>query len=594
MNDSLAGGQPAIWHWIGAASSAVSALACLIVAAAAVSFLRHRADLGPVARRLGFLLVAFLVVVALTHLTQAFAPWPLAGRGEAAATLVRAVTAVVSLGAVLLVWPQLPRLLDLPSPRDLARSNAALAQANVSLETTIAWRTHELRQANERFETALSRAHISVFTQDRALRFTWIHNPRPGLTFEGPGTAPPPSEAAAGMARAVIETGEAASGPISVMAPGADVRYYDLLVTPTRDPAGRIDGVLCTALDVTERRLFDVRLAAMAGQVAGAYHRFELALENSQISVFEQGRDLRYSFVHNPPPGTVAADFLDRTDAEVFAAAELRRLGPAKQRVLDMNVREALELELTLAGDVRFFDTRLEPKVDSDGQVTGVISTLVDLTERQRNAKQMRLVMRELTHRSKNLLAVVQAMARKTASLAPDVDTFVRDFSSRLRAIAASHDLLVAESWSGAAIRDLLVATLSQTVDPAGPGLRIEGPPLTLSPDAAQTLGLAFHELAINAVRHGALSSTTGTVSVRWVRADGMVRLEWREADGPAVAVPVRSGFGRLLLERLVGASLGGEVSLEFRPEGLLCILTFPEGRLVETDAALGVSTAAR
>ena len=155
MDDSLAGGQPAIWHWIGAASSAVSALACLIVAAAAVSFLRHRADLGPVARRLGFLLVAFLVVVALTHLTQAFAPWPLAGRGEAAATLVRAVTAVVSLGAVLLVWPQLPRLLDLPSPRDLARSNAALAQANVSLETTIAWRTHELRQANERFETAL-------------------------------------------------------------------------------------------------------------------------------------------------------------------------------------------------------------------------------------------------------------------------------------------------------------------------------------------------------------------------------------------------------------------------------------------------------
>jgi len=73
-----------------------------------------------------------------------------------------------------------------------------------------------------------------------------------------------------------------------------------------------------------------------------------------------------------------------------------------------------------------------------------------------------------------------------------------------------------------------------------------------------------------------------------------MVRLEWREADGPAVAVPVRSGFGRLLLERLVGASLGGEVSLEFRPEGLLCILTFPEGRLVETDAALGVSTAAK
>ena len=185
----------------------------------------------------------------------------------------------------------------------------------------------------------------------------------------------------------------------------------------------------------------------------------------------------------------------------------------------------------------------------------------------------MRLVMRELTHRSKNLLAVVQAMARKTASLAPDVDTFIRDFSSRLRAIAASHDLLVAESWSGAEIRDLLVASLSQTVDPAGPGIRIEGQPLTLSPDAAQTLGLAFHELTMNAVRHGALSVAGGHgLGALGAARTAMVRLEWREADGPAVAVPVRSGFGRLLLERLVGASLGGEVSLDFRPEGLVCI----------------------
>ena len=133
------------------------------------------------------------------------------------------------------------------------------------------------------------------------------------------------------MAREVIETGEAASGPISVTAHRAATSATTISSSrPTRDPAGRIDGVLCTALDVTERRLFDVRLAAMAGQVASAYHRFELALENSQISVFEQDRDLRYSFVHNPPPGTAAADFLDRTDAEVFAAADLRRLGPGQ------------------------------------------------------------------------------------------------------------------------------------------------------------------------------------------------------------------------------------------------------------------------
>ncbi len=583
MTDSLAGAAlPAPWLvWLGAGCSAISAIACLLIAAAALSFLRRRTDLAPVARRLGILLVAFLVVVALTHITQAFTPWAPAYGTE---VLVRVVTAAVSAGAAALVWPQVPKLLRLPSPRDLARSNAALAQTNASLETTIAWRTHELSQANERFETALSRANITVYSQDRDLRFTWIHNPRPGLTPNAAGDEPaagvPPAEAT-DMAREAIETGESASGPIAVRSPGGGLRSYDVLVTPTRDPAGRIDGVVCTALDVTEKRLFDVRLAAMAAQVASAYHRFELALENSPISVFEQDRDLRYSFVQNPPPGTTAQDFLDRTDADVFPAAELRRLVPAKQRVLENNARETLGVELTVAGEIRFLDIRLEPKVDGDGAVTGVISTAVDLTERQRNEKQMRLVMRELTHRSKNLLAVVQAMARKTASLAPDVDTFIRDFSSRLRAIAAAHDLLVAESWSGAEMRDLLAASLSQTVDPEAPEIHVNGEPLRLSPDTAQTLGLAFHELTMNAARHGALSEPGGSVSVSWKRDGGRVSLEWREQGGPAVSVPERSGFGRVLLERLVGASLGGDVSLEFRPDGIVYQLDFPEDRLI-------------
>ncbi len=530
MNVTTANGPPALWLWIGAFSSAISAIACLMLAAAAISFLRRRSDLAPVARRLGILLVAFLVVVSFTHMTQVVTPWAPAYRTE---VVVRVVAAAVSMGAAILVWPQIPRLLSLPSPRDLARSNAALARSNVSLETTIARRTNELRLANERFETALSRANITVYSQDRDLHFTWAHNPRPGLTPDEAGT--PTAEQAADLAREVIETGQSASGPITVASASGGLRHYDLLVTPTRDPEGRIDGVLCTALDVTEKRLFDVRLAAMAGQAATAYHRFVLALENSQISVFEQDRDLRYSFVHNPPPGTDEDDFLDRTDEDVFPAAELRRLVPAKTRVLENNAREALALELTLGGTVRYFEIRLEPKVDGDGRVSGVVSTAVDLTERQRNEKQMRLVMRELTHRSKNLLAVVQAMARKTASMAPDVETFIRDFSSRLRAIAASHDLLVAESWSGAEMRDLLAASLSQTVDPASPGIRIDGEPLKLSPDTAQTLGLAFHELTMNAARHGALSVSGGSVSVHWERVDGAVRLEWREKDGPAV-----------------------------------------------------------
>jgi two-component sensor histidine kinase len=205
----------------------------------------------------------------------------------------------------------------------------------------------------------------------------------------------------------------------------------------------------------------------------------------------------------------------------------------------------------------------------------------VDLTERRRAEQHMRLVMRELTHRSKNLLAVIQAMARKTASTATDLDQFGRDFSSRLRAIAAAHDLLVMESWSGAELRSLLAATLAQSVDPEAPEITMEGPPLKLSPDSAQTLALAFHELTMNAARHGALSVPGGRVSVTWDRTGDEVRLCWREEGGPPVTAPNRSGFGRVLLEQLVGASLGGTVALDFGPGGLECRIEFTADRVI-------------
>ena len=123
-----------------------------------------------------------------------------------------------------------------------------------------------------------------------------------------------------------------------------------MTVSPTLDPEGEIDGVLCTAVDVTEKRLFEVRLASMAAQLATASHRFELALENSGITVFEQGADLRYTYVYNPPPGTRPEDYLGRTDAEIFPEHELRKLVPAKERVLASGGRETVEVELEFGG----------------------------------------------------------------------------------------------------------------------------------------------------------------------------------------------------------------------------------------------------
>ena len=125
-----------------------------------------------------------------------------------------------------------------------------------------------------------------------------------------------------------------------------------MTVSPTVDRDGEIDGVLCTAVDVTEKRLFEVRLAAMAAQLATAYHRFELALENSGITVFEQDADLRYTYIYNPPPGTRPEDFLGRTDAEIFPEhdAAQDRAAPSSGCSTRAGAR-ALEVELEIGGD---------------------------------------------------------------------------------------------------------------------------------------------------------------------------------------------------------------------------------------------------
>jgi two-component sensor histidine kinase len=523
--------------------------------------------------------VVLIVIGGLAHLTSAAAAFvPLFGL----LGFMKLMVASAAVAAAILVWPQIPKLLALPSPRDLARSNLALTQANASLETTVAWRTHEFELANQRFEQALSRSNITVFTQDSDLRYTWVHDPRPdasdseliGRTAAEAGAADGGEQATA-LKRHVLATGQTAS---AVVATGTDGRLYvDLTVSPTLDRAGEIDGILCTAVDVTEKRLFEVRLASMAAQLAAAYQRFELALDNSAITVFEQDPELRYTYVYNPPPGTRAEDFIGRTDAEIFPEPELARLVPPKQRVLASGTGEQVALELEIAGLGRFYDLRLEARSNDDGTVTGIVGTALDLTQHRRDEQRMRLMMRELTHRSKNLLAVIQAMARKTASLSDDVDGFIAAFSARLRAMAAAHDLLVSQSWHGADLAELLRASVSQTIAPTAEQVQMQGPPLMLSPDTAQNLGLAFHELATNASKYGALAADTGELSVTWEREDGEVRIRWRESGGPKVEPPDRQGFGRVLLERLVGTTLNGSVTLDFRPGGLVCDIVFPE-----------------
>lgn len=203
----------------------------------------------------------------------------------------------------------------------------------------------------------------------------------------------------------------------------------------------------------------------------------------------------------------------------------------------------------------------------------------IDRGQRKATEDRLRLLLRELTHRSKNLLAVIQAIARQTASRSQSMDDFLEAFSARLVAMGCSHDILIADDWQGASLRTLVEQQLQAQSDGFGKRIVIEGDDISLKPEAVQNLGLALHELATNAQRYGALSSDGGRVRIHWDycgKVPSTLRLVWQEEGGPPVTAPKRRGFGRAMIENVVAKALAGEVTLSFPPEGVRCVIDIP------------------
>lgn len=216
---------------------------------------------------------------------------------------------------------------------------------------------------------------------------------------------------------------------------------------------------------------------------------------------------------------------------------------------------------------------------DAAGRPRRIVGVTSDITARKEAEARRALLLRELSHRVKNMLAVVLAIARQTAQGAASVPDFVEDFAGRLEALAAAHELLTATGWAGASLDGLV----RRALDPhAGEGqATIRVGEASVPPALAQDLALVLHELATNAVKYGALSVPQGRVTVEGgVMADEAgrreLRLTWREAGGPRVAPPTRSGFGTTLLHRAIERSRGGRVELDWRGHGLACAIRLP------------------
>jgi PAS domain S-box-containing protein len=227
---------------------------------------------------------------------------------------------------------------------------------------------------------------------------------------------------------------------------------------------------------------------------------------------------------------------------------------------------------------------------DSAGRPANIVALVTDMTERKQYENQIKMLLREVNHRAKNMLALVQAIARQTAAANPD--DFVERFGERVRSLATSQDLLVKHEWKGVDLGELVRLQLAHFKDSMGSRIEVRGPSLLISSSAAQTIGMALHELSTNAGKYGALSGGEGRIEVDWRLespngGEAQFLMCWRELCGPPVAAPKRSGFGSTVIGPMAKIGLNAEIELIYGEGGLNWRLACPAVNVLERSAAL-------
>lgn len=227
------------------------------------------------------------------------------------------------------------------------------------------------------------------------------------------------------------------------------------------------------------------------------------------------------------------------------------------------------------------------PVRDERGEIKQHFLSLIDTTPYKVAEQHAGLLIDELKHRVKNTLATVQSIVSQAVRSSKDPETVRESIETRIAALARAHDLLGREQWDGAGLGDVVREILAPYREAEGRSDRftVDGENVRLSPRATLSLGLAFNELAANAVKHGAFSNETGKVLIEWTmedQPDGQwLCLHWRESGGPTVAMPKRKGFGSRLIEQGLASELEGKIKLEYRPEGVVCMIFVPAPRAV-------------
>lgn len=255
-------------------------------------------------------------------------------------------------------------------------------------------------------------------------------------------------------------------------------------------------------------------------------------------------------------------------------------------QVIDRAIRNGTTAEYEFrarlpCGEERWVYDRSRVVYDAEGRPLYMIGACVDVTERKRAEERQTLLLNELNHRVKNSLATVQSLAVQTLRGSPSPEAFQVDFMARLMALSATHNILTQKLWESASVGEILAAELEPYGGIDQQRIKANGDVVNLKPQQALSLGMAFHELATNAAKYGALSSAQGTITISWSisrtkAGERQLAVQWREQDGPAVRQPSRQGFGTRLIDRSIVHELGGSVEMNYAPTGLECSFQVP------------------
>ena len=338
-----------------------------------------------------------------------------------------------------------------------------------------------------------------------------------------------------------------------------DIAAAERALRTRAEEAGASEERLRLAVEGTGMATWDLDLGS--GRLVWSRHHFlMLGLDPDRAEPAAMG-DWRARVLPEDLPAVEAAFAAARSGRELFHALyRIRRADDGAQRWMES----------------------LGRFVEGSGDAPRFVGVMFDITDRRAAEERQRLLMREVDHRAKNVLAVVQSVLRLTR--ADDPRAFAAAVEGRVLALARAHDLLARDRWHGAGLREVVAQELAPYRGGPDGAARVafEGPRIRLAPDAVQPFGMVLHELATNAAKHGALSVPQGTLRVTWWRGpDGGLLLRWEERGGPRLpGEPERRGFGSRLIGTTLRGQLGGGADFAWEPDGLVCLVTVAAARL--------------